>query len=433
MEKVDISIIIPVYNSEKYLEECLERALAQTIINKEILCVDDCSTDGSLAILEKFERKYKEVKIIRMESNQGSGAARNKGIHWAKGKYICFLDTDDFYLDDRSLEKLVESCEAHQVKVSGGFRKYKMEESKELDLIEAPLHRELCEGKPDGVMLDFWDLQNDFYYHSYIYERDLVLENKITFPDYRRYQDPPFFLRTMIAAKKMWILPVEFYCYRYGHQAYERNGKHIVHLLMGIRDNMKLSRENGLFILQEKMVERIKDLYYWDIMAHFDETVLNLLSDIQNEVADPGIKIEILSQLSDSFFMARKHWELWISFRIMSFCAEENYKNYDLSNYLCQQMGIRKLAIYGLGKFGELLYHRLKESKVTVAAGIDKEKKEFYDLNVVSDVDLLEDVDVIIVTPVKEQLEIVGELRRKTDIPVYSFLEIVERAEHNGH
>ena len=80
---MDISIIIPVYNSEKYLKECLDSALSQTVKEKEIICIDDGSTDNSPQILQEFQELYKEIHVKQQE-NQGAGVARNTGLHMAK-------------------------------------------------------------------------------------------------------------------------------------------------------------------------------------------------------------------------------------------------------------------------------------------------------------------------------------------------------------
>ena len=90
-----ISVIIPVYNAEEFLSECLNSVLEQTHQNFEIICVNDGSTDGSLNILNSWALYDKRIKIINQE-NQGQSAARNKGLDVARGKYIFFLDSDDF-------------------------------------------------------------------------------------------------------------------------------------------------------------------------------------------------------------------------------------------------------------------------------------------------------------------------------------------------
>jgi len=94
-----ISIIIPVYNVEDYLEECLNSILQQDYDNYEVILVNDGSTDNSLNIASEFDKKYSFVSLIN-QSNKGVGAARNMGIQYAKGEYLYFLDSDDFLAND---------------------------------------------------------------------------------------------------------------------------------------------------------------------------------------------------------------------------------------------------------------------------------------------------------------------------------------------
>ena len=91
-----ISVIIPVYNVEKYLPECLESILNQNFQDFEIICVDDGSTDRSLDILQEYKRKDDRFVILQ-QRHAGAGAARNHGIKLAEGKYIQFLDSDDYF------------------------------------------------------------------------------------------------------------------------------------------------------------------------------------------------------------------------------------------------------------------------------------------------------------------------------------------------
>ena len=116
---IKVSVIIPVYNDEIYIEECLESILTQTLKDVEIICVDDGSTDSSYRILTGYGNKYRNITVLHQQ-NQGSGPARNRGIEYAAGKYICFMDSDDFYAHNRVLEQLYESAEANQASVCGG-------------------------------------------------------------------------------------------------------------------------------------------------------------------------------------------------------------------------------------------------------------------------------------------------------------------------
>ena len=93
---IKVSVIIPVYNSEDYLQECLDSLLKQTLHEIEIICVDDGSTDGSLQILEKNAANDKRIQILHQE-NLHAGVARNNGLKAAHGEYVIFLDSDDFF------------------------------------------------------------------------------------------------------------------------------------------------------------------------------------------------------------------------------------------------------------------------------------------------------------------------------------------------
>ena len=99
-----ISVIMPVYNQEKYLEDCLESILHQSFEDIEVICVDDGSTDTSLSILNRYEKRDLRIKVLQQE-NQGAGVARNNGLVAAAGEYVIFLDSDDFF-DSRLLERL---------------------------------------------------------------------------------------------------------------------------------------------------------------------------------------------------------------------------------------------------------------------------------------------------------------------------------------
>lgn len=101
-----VSVIIPVYNLEKYLKQCLESVVSQTLKDIEILCVNDGSTDSSLEILEEYASRDTRIRIINQE-NHGAGNARNTGLNIAAGEYLYFLDGDD-YIENKTLELLVE-------------------------------------------------------------------------------------------------------------------------------------------------------------------------------------------------------------------------------------------------------------------------------------------------------------------------------------
>lgn len=114
-----ISVIIPMHNSSKHIEECLESVINQTYKNMEIIVVDDKSTDNCLEIVKNI--KDNRIKIIELKENVGAANARNKGIEVSTGEYICFLDSDDYWLLDK-LEKQVKFIEENNYTfIYGGY------------------------------------------------------------------------------------------------------------------------------------------------------------------------------------------------------------------------------------------------------------------------------------------------------------------------
>ena len=97
---IKVSVLVAVYNAEKYLNECLDSLIAQTLQDIQIICVDDCSTDDSLSIINKYKEKDNRIEVISLSQNMGQAHARNVALARAKGEYITFLDSDDWMSPD---------------------------------------------------------------------------------------------------------------------------------------------------------------------------------------------------------------------------------------------------------------------------------------------------------------------------------------------
>ena len=115
MDAVQVSVIIPIYNVEKYLEDCINSILEQTFQNYEAILVDDGSTDKCGEICDEYAKKDSRIKVVHTE-NQGLSEARNTGILLAKGKYLAFVDSDDFVRND-FLQKLYEAIEKSEADI----------------------------------------------------------------------------------------------------------------------------------------------------------------------------------------------------------------------------------------------------------------------------------------------------------------------------
>ncbi|WP_329471062.1 glycosyltransferase family 2 protein [Exiguobacterium sp. 9-2] len=96
-----VSVIIPTYNSAKYLKRTIDSVLKQTYQNFQIIIIDDCSQDETKKIVENYQKKFSEIKYILLDKNSGAAVARNTGIKKAEGKYLAFLDSDDVWFEDK--------------------------------------------------------------------------------------------------------------------------------------------------------------------------------------------------------------------------------------------------------------------------------------------------------------------------------------------
>ncbi|NBH20428.1 glycosyltransferase family 2 protein, partial [Clostridiaceae bacterium] len=113
---IKVSVVIPVYNGEAYLEECMDSILFQTLKEIEVICVDDGSTDHCSELLQKYKEMDSRVKVITNQRNSGPGTSRNKGLEKARGKYVIFLDADDVF-EEELLELAFSRAEIYQTDI----------------------------------------------------------------------------------------------------------------------------------------------------------------------------------------------------------------------------------------------------------------------------------------------------------------------------
>jgi glycosyltransferase involved in cell wall biosynthesis len=124
-----ISVVLPVYNVECYLEECLDSLLGQTLQDIEIICVNDCSIDDSLLILTRYAESDPRIKIINQIENQGLSTVRNRGLNEAVGEYVYFMDSDDYLADVNALEQMYAASTSDDIDIlSFNHRTIGMEE-----------------------------------------------------------------------------------------------------------------------------------------------------------------------------------------------------------------------------------------------------------------------------------------------------------------
>lgn len=213
-----ISVMIPVYNVERYLPECIDSILRQTYTHFELILVDDGSTDSSGEICRSYAEKDSRIRYVRQE-NGGVSVARNKGLEFAQGEWIAFADSDD-WMEPNQYEVLMQTAletdaEIAACGVSHEFKnlKYYMGDTGELKILQGK--NELMEGYGEDYFTEMG---------SKIFRRSLIFDNGFSFPAGKKHEDIDLIYFTYRHCKKMACIKKPLYHYR------QRKGS-IVHSL----------------------------------------------------------------------------------------------------------------------------------------------------------------------------------------------------------
>lgn len=201
-----VSIVIPVYNSERYLEECLNAIINQTYTSIELIIINDGSNDNSNKIIEKYKNQDKRITVYNQQ-NKGVGEARNTGLKNFKGDYILFVDSDDFLIDKNSIQTMVDQIKDNDIL---GFNNILI--NKKTIKTEKIINECYNTGK------EFIEetLKNNgtfgWYLWKYIYKKDVWKD--ITFPNLSSFEDMSTLYKVFLNSKKITIIDKPLYAYR---------------------------------------------------------------------------------------------------------------------------------------------------------------------------------------------------------------------------
>ena len=231
-----VSVIIPVYNTEKYLKKCLDSVCNQTLSDIEIICVNDCSPDNSLAILNEYAAKDSRIKVIDFKENKGAAVARNTGIDVACGEYIGFVDSDDF-VDLDFYEKLYTKAletDADCVKSNLIFEDF-INETKNKE------YHNLPEVRKNKLNLN--------HIPTTLIKKNFLSGNNIAFPEsLKNAEDCIFEVMVGALANKIKIVESVFYHYRFNNQSLNNS------------ENYSIEKIKNLLLSFDKIVDFINSI-----------------------------------------------------------------------------------------------------------------------------------------------------------------------------
>lgn len=284
-----ISIIVPVYNTEKYLRRCMDALVNQTYPNIEILAIDDGSTDDSPNILKEYLHAYPDKVRVITKKNGGQASARNIGIRKATGDYVGFADSDD-YVDTAMFEKM-----------------FRLAREKDADMVECSFHyieekestqKEL---KPRGRVREY-SSQKDMLIDPQVspwnklYRKSILLENRVFFPEGLIYEDTSFYIKSIPYLKRTAYLeePLVYYFLRQGSTMNANKSRKVGDIFFVLEDILKFYRENGF------------DIEYHDELEYFCVKILfcSSLSRI-GRIKDPELEKKFLNK---TFSFVKEHF-----------------------------------------------------------------------------------------------------------------------------
>lgn len=255
---IKISLIMPVYNVEKYLRKSIESILNQTFKYFELIIVNDGSTDGSKEICEEYAKIDNRIKLINIK-NSGLANARNKGIRIAKGNYIGFIDSDDF-IESNMYEKLYDDCINNNSDISIIGVKHVDENNKCLD--------QYIPGKADLI-----EIMKKAYAWNKLYKRRLFIDNKLYFASKKHYEDVELIPKLFVKANKVTCVKIAAYNYlkREGSITQKRDEKILDNLWAYTSVKKYLINENLYDIYNEEFKQCVKNFkkYYCKILYDY--------------------------------------------------------------------------------------------------------------------------------------------------------------------
>lgn len=304
-----ISVIVPVYNVEKYLVRCVESLLKQTLKEIEIILVDDGSPDRCPVMCDSYEKKYDNVVTIH-KKNAGLGMARNSGLEIAKGEYVAFVDSDD-YVEKEMYEVLYNIAKEKKadVVISGGFisegayRTVKVNKETENELIYEGEEVKLLALKMTGSLPEHqFDFEHAMSACKGIYKNELIVSNGVCFHSERELisEDLLFHYDIVQYAKKAIVIPKCFYHYclnnesltkKYYKDRFQRNVsfyKYIVELL----EERRFTNDSNLYA-QRLLIANAR-VVISQIIKYYKKMRNNMFDEIL-DVCNNDVLVQILN------------------------------------------------------------------------------------------------------------------------------------------
>ena len=300
---MQLSIIVPVYNVQEYLSECLESLVALDIDKYEIIVIDDGSTDNSKEVMEFYEKKYSNLINIYFQKNSGLSATRNRGINLAKGDYVVFIDSDD-YIFKNQFQNIWNEVEIYKSDVCVGNLARITDGVITNDLPPSRISNKLIQRKNiDGneyMSLSYDYVTNDFKVEAVtkFYKKSFLIDNNLYFREGILHEDTLFFMRTMLEAKTVSYFNEVFYGYRMRsgsimHSINKKNYISVWKIALELYDLLHMVSKEAMIPYCSMIVNLIYEASKLDGVVEYGKTK-GILNDMKRLTIKATIKKKML-------------------------------------------------------------------------------------------------------------------------------------------
>lgn len=368
---IKVSVIIPVYNEEKYLEQCLQSVMQQTLKEIEIICVDDGSTDRSVGILSRYAQLDNRIKVITQE-NISAGAARNAGMEIAVGEYFSFLDADDFF-EPEMLEKAYAQAIAYDCDIVA----YRSGQYDEITKTKNPVSNNIKgENMPSKPVFCHKDVEQDFFSvfvgwtWDKLFRASFIKDNRIYFQNQKSINDLLFVYSALVKAQRISVIKDVLVIKRINNfnsistnYSQSKNYKCFYEALKALKE--KLLEWNLYKEIEQDYVNYALRFSLWNLKK-FENTIAH--EEIFKLLKEDGFKAFDILGRSEEYFYCLSDFNRMRDICHMS-CIE--YKEQESireasGKYLFPFEHVEmhsEIVLYGAGEVGKTFYRQLKYTK----------------------------------------------------------------------
>jgi len=288
MRNIKVSVIIPVYNAQEYIEQCLDTLLNQTLKDIEIICVDDESTDNTGNILSRYAEMDGRIRVIH-QPNGGAGAARNTGLKYARGKYLSILDSDDFYRP-----QMIEKAYLHAEKNNADIVVYRCDNfnhaTGKYTVNNYSVNKSLM---PDQMPFAGIDVEKDIFKlfvgwsWDKLFKTEFVIENGLLFQEQRTTNDMLFVFSAIVKAERISVID-----------------EVLVHHRV-VDGTLSVTRERSWHCFYDALIALKQQLIEWNLFERFKQDYINYCVHFSlwnlNTLAEPTKEL-LYNKLREEWF-----------------------------------------------------------------------------------------------------------------------------------